>query len=152
MPFPYTHILIIGATSGIGLALATRLAETGIKITAVGRRQDRLDDFVQKHNHNHKQHDQSQHAEPKIRGVQFDISHRKDIPGFVSTLMSESPDIDCVFLNAGFQRQEDFTCPEEVDMGGFHEQMNVNFSGVVDLVYAFLPYFSGRNGPTGFIL
>jgi NADP-dependent 3-hydroxy acid dehydrogenase YdfG len=49
MPFPYKNVLITGATSGIGQALAERMIDAGIYIIAVGRRQDRLDAFAKKH-------------------------------------------------------------------------------------------------------
>ncbi|KAF1973904.1 NAD(P)-binding protein [Bimuria novae-zelandiae CBS 107.79] len=45
MSFPFKHILIVGATSGIGRAMADKLIAEGIHVTAVGRRQDRLDAF-----------------------------------------------------------------------------------------------------------
>ncbi len=47
MPFPYKHVLMIGATSGIGVSMADRLVKEGSKVIAVGRQQDRLDHFVQ---------------------------------------------------------------------------------------------------------
>jgi NADP-dependent 3-hydroxy acid dehydrogenase YdfG len=49
MPFPYKNVLITGATSGIGRALAERMIASGIFVIAVGRRQDRLDELVAKH-------------------------------------------------------------------------------------------------------
>ncbi|KAH7128255.1 hypothetical protein B0J11DRAFT_431887 [Dendryphion nanum] len=45
MTFPYKHILLIGATSGIGKAMADRFISENIQVTAVGRRQERLDEF-----------------------------------------------------------------------------------------------------------
>ena len=48
MVFPYTKVLVIGATSGIGLEFAERLIQEGISVIAVGRRQDRLDAFATK--------------------------------------------------------------------------------------------------------
>jgi len=48
MPFPHKNVLITGATSGIGRALAERLIEHGIFVIAVGRRKDRLDELVQR--------------------------------------------------------------------------------------------------------
>lgn len=72
MPFPYNHVLLIGATAGIGLALADRLANAGVKITVVGRRQDRLDDFVRRH------------GESKAQAVKFDIGEKEKIPGFAT--------------------------------------------------------------------
>lgn len=49
MPFPYKTVLITGATSGIGRALAERMVANGIFVIAVGRRRDRLDELAAKH-------------------------------------------------------------------------------------------------------
>lgn len=70
MALPYKHYLAIGATSGIGLAMATQLVQIGAKVTVVGRRQERLDEFVQTH------------GPEKTDGVAFDISRLDDIPEF----------------------------------------------------------------------
>jgi NAD(P)-dependent dehydrogenase (short-subunit alcohol dehydrogenase family) len=72
MAFPYRHFLVIGATAGIGQALSSRLLEAGAKVTVVGRRKDRLDEFVRVH------------VEQNARGVQFDISSLDAIPEFVA--------------------------------------------------------------------
>jgi NADP-dependent 3-hydroxy acid dehydrogenase YdfG len=71
MSFPYKHVLLIGATSGIGLAIANRLLENGIQVTAVGRRQERLDAWVR------------DSGSDKAHGVAFDISQIDAIPEFV---------------------------------------------------------------------
>ena len=71
MAFPYKHVLMVGATSGIGKGLSERFVKAGVKVTAVGRRQDRLDDFV------------SKHGEAKARGVAFDLANTAKIPQFV---------------------------------------------------------------------
>lgn len=71
MPFPYKNVLVIGATSGIGLALAERLIENGSKVIAVGRRQENLNSFVQKH------------GGSKAASVNFDITDLEGIPSFV---------------------------------------------------------------------
>lgn len=70
MSFPYKHILLIGATSGIGKAMADKLIAEGIHITSVGRRQDRLDAFV------------SEYGPSKASSVTTDISKLADIPSF----------------------------------------------------------------------
>jgi NADP-dependent 3-hydroxy acid dehydrogenase YdfG len=72
MSFPYKHALIIGATSGIGRVMADRLVQAGVKVTAVGRRKDRLDEFVQKH------------GEKMTSAVPFDISVQENIPKFAA--------------------------------------------------------------------
>jgi NADP-dependent 3-hydroxy acid dehydrogenase YdfG len=72
MSFPYKHVLMIGATSGIGKGLSERLIQSGIKVTAVGRRKDRLDEFV------------SKYGESKAAGVAFDLANISKIPQFVA--------------------------------------------------------------------
>ncbi len=63
---------MIGATSGIGRGLSERFIKAGIKITAVGRRKERLDEFV------------SKHGESKAAGVPFDLANTEKIPQFVA--------------------------------------------------------------------
>ena len=46
MSFPYTKVLVIGATSGIGKALATKLVQNGTQVIIAGRRKENLDEFV----------------------------------------------------------------------------------------------------------
>ena len=48
MGFQYKKVLLIGATSGIGAALADTLIKNGVFVVAVGRRKDRLEEFVAK--------------------------------------------------------------------------------------------------------
>lgn len=71
MAFPYRHVLLIGASSGIGHATAERLIESGTRVTVVARRKDRLDDFTRKY------------GEDKVTTFVFDISKRSEIPQFV---------------------------------------------------------------------
>jgi NADP-dependent 3-hydroxy acid dehydrogenase YdfG len=70
MTFQYKHVLMIGGTSGIGKAMADCLIGAGAKVTVVGRRQDRLDDFVRIH------------GESKASSMAFDISNLEEIPQF----------------------------------------------------------------------
>jgi NADP-dependent 3-hydroxy acid dehydrogenase YdfG len=71
MAFPYKTVLIIGATSGIGLALAEKMMANGIYVIASGRRQENLTSLVEKH------------GEEKVASFKFDITDLKGIPGFV---------------------------------------------------------------------
>ena len=76
MPFQFKQILMVGATSGIGAAMADRLVQEGSKVVAVGRRQDRLDDFVRRH------------GQEKASAMKFDITDRQNIDQFVKRLVS----------------------------------------------------------------
>jgi NADPH:quinone reductase-like Zn-dependent oxidoreductase len=73
MPFQYKTVLVIGATSGIGLALSEKLIENGCYVIAVGRRQQNLDSLVQKH------------GKGKVSSFQFDITNLSAIPEFVKS-------------------------------------------------------------------
>ena len=68
MPFPYKNVLITGATSGIGQALAERIVDAGVFVIAVGRRQDRLDDLVAKY------------GPDKVAAEAFDVGNIEAIP------------------------------------------------------------------------
>ena len=70
MAFPYKKVLLVGATSGIGLELAERLIGQDVSVIAVGRRKDRLDAFVAKA------------ASPKAFSAQFDLANVEGIPAF----------------------------------------------------------------------
>lgn len=69
--FPYKHVLLVGATAGIGASMADRFIKVGSKVTAVGRRAERLDAFVAKH------------GSDKASSVAFDITKRSEIDAFV---------------------------------------------------------------------
>ncbi|KAE9368362.1 oxidoreductase [Stipitochalara longipes BDJ] len=139
MSFPYKHVLMIGATSGIGKGLSERFVQAGIKVTAVGRRQDRLDEFV------------SKHGTSKASGVAFDLGNTAKIPQFVTDVTRASPDIDCLFLNAGVQGTYDFSKPETVNLAAFNSEINVNFTSFVALVYAFLPFLLSKKTDTSIV-
>ncbi len=76
MSFPYKHVLMIGATSGIGKGMADHLASSGVKVTAVGRRKDRLEEFVQKH------------GSGVAAAAPFDITNLDHISGFAEEYAS----------------------------------------------------------------
>ena len=59
--------------------MADRLIQEGSKVIAVGRRQDRLDDFVRKH------------GSDKASAVKFDITNRQNMDEFVKELVTQSP-------------------------------------------------------------
>ena len=86
MPFKYSKVLVLGATSGIGWALASKLVENGTSVIVTGRRQEKLDEFV------------SQHKD-KSEAIQFDITQLDKIPKFVEDVMKAHPDIDSISVD-----------------------------------------------------
>ncbi len=76
MPFQYKRVLVIGATSGIGKALASRLVQEGSSVVVVGRRKENLEEFVHEHGHD------------KATAVPFDVTELDKIPNLVTKLVS----------------------------------------------------------------
>ncbi|KAL5352029.1 hypothetical protein ACLOAV_001972 [Pseudogymnoascus australis] len=140
MAFQYKRVLLVGATSGIGAAMADKLILEGAKVIAVGRRQERLDAFIQKH------------GPEKSSAVRYDVTDRAGLDAFVDGIVNKYPDLDCIFLNSGVQSQVRLSRPTEVDLDAFHEEISTNFSRLVDLSIKFLPHLLLKPYPTALVI
>ena len=109
-------MLITGATSGIGKALALHAAKSGYSVIACGRNQQALDELTENES---------------ITGCRFDVTDESE----TSEVLGQQ-EYDIAVLNAG-------TC-EYVDIDDFEPDMfrrvfEPNFFGVVNCVNALLP-------------
>ncbi|KAK5168205.1 uncharacterized protein LTR77_006774 [Saxophila tyrrhenica] len=130
MQLQYRKVLVFGATSGLGWALASKFVETGTSVIVVGRRKERLDDFA-------KQHGSASNA--TVDTAVLDITNLQAIPGFASDMIKKHPDLDCVFLNSGLQRKINWAEPESVDLETIETEMLTNYTAFMHLTKAFLP-------------
>ncbi|KAH7145548.1 hypothetical protein B0J13DRAFT_323215 [Dactylonectria estremocensis] len=128
----YRKALVVGATSGIGATLASKLVATGTKVVAVGRRQDRLDALVQTH------------GRDSLDAVAFDVTRLADIQSFAQGVLAQHPDIDCVVINSGIQRGFDFSNPETLDLSVLGDELTTNYTSAVYLTAAFLPHLKSQ--------
>jgi len=133
MAFQYKNILVIGATSGIGEALATKFVENGSKVIVVGRRQEKLDAFVEKH------------GKDKATPIQFDVTNLDGIPAFAKSVTNDHPELDAIFINSGIQRGFDWTKPDKIDLSTVNLEVNTNYISYIHLVTAFLPFFQAKS-------
>ncbi|PLB45002.1 short-chain dehydrogenase/oxidoreductase [Aspergillus steynii IBT 23096] len=138
MSFEYKKVLVIGATSGIGQALAAKLVENGVSVIVSGRRQENLNEFVQKYGGDEK----------KVQAKVFDALKLDQIPQFASEVIASNPDLDCIFINSGIQRAFDFAAPESVDMDIFEQELTTNYTSAVHLTKAFLPHLQSQASKT----
>ncbi|KAF2221852.1 hypothetical protein BDZ85DRAFT_264492 [Elsinoe ampelina] len=139
MPLQYKKILVIGATSGIGEALASKFVSEGSKVIVVGRRKENLDKFVQSH------------GSDKATAVQFDITDLQGIPKFADSITKEHSDLDCVFINSGIQRGFNFADPSSVDLDVLGTEMTTNYTSYIHLTMAFLPYLQKQSRESAFM-
>jgi short-subunit dehydrogenase involved in D-alanine esterification of teichoic acids len=124
----YKKALVVGATSGIGAALASKLIATGTKVVLVGRRQDRLHAIVKTH------------GSDVSSAVAFDVTNLAGIKAFADKIIQSNPDLDCVVLSAGVQRGFNFSQPETVDLSILGDELTTNYTSAVHLTAAFLPH------------
>ncbi|KAK7413121.1 hypothetical protein QQX98_008007 [Neonectria punicea] len=128
----YRKALVLGATSGIGATLASKLVSTGTKVVAVGRRQDRLDALV------------DAHGADSITALRFDVTRLDDISAFAESVVRAHPDLDCVVINSGIQRGFDFSQPESLDLSSLGAELTTNYTSAVYLTAAFLPHLKSQ--------
>lgn len=131
--FSYKKILVVGGTSGIGEALASKFISEGSSVVVVGRRQDKLDSFV------------SSHGSDKASAISLDITDLASIPSFASRVTKEHPDLDFVLVNSGIQRGFDFTRPDTVDFSVIDEEFKTNYISYIHLTMAFLPFLQEQS-------
>jgi short-subunit dehydrogenase involved in D-alanine esterification of teichoic acids len=139
MSLKYKKVLVIGATSGIGLAYAEKVVADGKKVIVVGRRKENLDAFVEKH------------GGDQAEAVVFDITRLDQIPAFAQDITTRHPDLDCILLNSGIQRGFDFTKPETVDLSVLGLELTTNYVSYVHLTHAFLPHLQKLKAETSLI-
>lgn len=139
MALKYNKVLIIGATSGIGLAYAKKVIQDGKQVIVTGRRQENLDEFV------------SKHGNGKASSIVFDITRLAEIPKFVEDVTTQHPDLDCVIINSGIQRGFDFAKPETVDLSVVELEVTTNYIAYVHLTKYFASFLQKRDGETALV-
>ncbi|KAF2243960.1 short-chain dehydrogenase/ reductase-like protein [Trematosphaeria pertusa] len=139
MSLKYNKVLVIGATSGIGLAYAEKVVGDGKKAIVVGRRKENLDEFVTKH------------GKDKAEAVVFDITKLSEIPKFAVDITSRHPDLDCVIINSGIQRGFNFAQPDTVDLSALELEFNTNYISYIHLTKAFIPHLQKQDNETALI-
>ncbi|KAI0788592.1 hypothetical protein C8Q75DRAFT_734283 [Abortiporus biennis] len=123
-------ILIIGATAGIGRALALALHDlpSQPQIIVAGRRKERLDELTAK--------------SERIKSVQVDVSGgRESLKKFVDQLLVDYSQLDAVVFSSGIQHQFDFSRPDSVDLDKFEAELTTNYISIVTLIKFLIPHF-----------
>lgn len=125
MDFKGKKVLITGASSGIGAALATEFARQGAELILLGRDEARLSQVA------------ARCGEAKTSVFTVDMSSRESMDAFVSAFKAEGLDMDVMVLNAGIS-QRALTFETEMDVD--RKVMETNYFGPVYLTKAMSSY------------
>ncbi|MCK2212328.1 SDR family oxidoreductase [Actinomadura sp. ATCC 31491] len=115
--------LVTGATAGIGLAAARRLAAEGAYVFLTGRRQDALDAAVAELGAN-------------AAGVRADVSDLADLDRVAAAIRDRGEGLDIVFANAG---GGEFAALGDITWQHYADTFNTNVGGTLFTVQAVLP-------------
>lgn len=115
--------LVTGATSGIGLATAQRLAAEGAHVFITGRDRTRLDEAAAL-------------IGDRAQGVQGDIGNLADLDVLAAAIGARGNGLDIVFANAG---GGDFAALPDVTVKHYRATFDRNVGGTVFTVQKVLP-------------
>jgi short-subunit dehydrogenase len=124
--------LITGASSGIGAAIAIRLAAEGARLVLVARSEDKLQALASLIGERHG-------VRPTV--ITADLSRPDCATTLAGRVRAEGIEVDILINNAGFGTHGAF---EDLPAAGDQEQIAVNIAAVVALSHAFLPGMLAR--------
>lgn len=132
------RVLITGASSGLGAALAVGLAERGAIVGLCARRRDRLDAVLA----------QVREHSPESDAWEVDLGVLDELDGFAEHVVGELGGLDVLVNNAGIpkRRWAWHHRPDEVD-----DVMRINLQSPIHLTLALLPALEASAGSVVFI-
>ena len=119
----YTHILITGATSGIGEALAVFYANKGIRLSLCGRNSERLADIA----------DRCRTKGAQVEAEIIDVTEAKKVEEWINKCHQEQP-LNLVYANAGVATTQEIS-------ENIRRTFETNVMGVVNTVLPVLDLF-----------
>ena len=127
MTFDQKRILITGGSSGIGLAMAQRLASEGAQVVITGRSESKLNTAAETHEN--------------ISPFVCDITSEADVVR-LRDAMETSGGVDVLINNAGVIHL--FNVLEAFPLNKQLQEIDIDISGVVRMVHYFLPMLLQR--------
>ena len=123
-------VLITGATSGIGLALAKRYSADKNKVIIVGKDPVKLEKTVSEN--------------PDLIPVLADVSFEEQRVWLFETIAEKYPDVNIVINNAGIQQRLDLM---DLNWEVWKKEIDTNFDAPIHLSGLFAPFLKGKTHP-----
>ena len=124
-------VIITGASSGIGKALAAECAGRGAKLVLAARRIDRLAEL------------ENELSQTEILSVQTDVSNENDCKNLIDQAIQHYGCIDVLINNAGISMRALFS---DLDLSVVKKLMDVNFWGTVFCTKYAMPHLLKTKG------
>lgn len=121
-------VVITGASSGIGKAIALKLAEQGAKVVLGARRNDKLAELA----------DQIKKTGGKVEYAVTDVKKKEDLRTLVQIAVDTFGRLDVIVNNAGIS---ELSRIDDLDIDGWDNMIDVNIKGVLYGMAAAIPVF-----------
>ncbi len=130
--FEGQRVLVTGASSGIGAALAEEFARRGAIVGICARRQERLDEVLER----------CRKHSPDSRRWVVDLADPAAVDRLASSALDELGGVDILVNNAGIPKRRHVS---RLDMATVESVMNINFFSPIRLTLALLPHMLERD-------
>jgi short-subunit dehydrogenase len=123
MPSPLSPTpvaILVGASSGLGAALARRLAREGYAVALLARRAELLNALAE--------HINAEHGAGRARVYPHDVTHTAEAPALFQTILRDLGRVDAVIYNSGAQPKVALT---EFDFDKDRQMVEVNVLGAL---------------------
>lgn len=121
-------VVITGASSGIGKAIALKLAEHGAKVVLGARTKEKLAALA----------DEIKKTAGEVEYVTTDVKKKEDLHILIQTAISTYGRLDVLINNAGIS---ELSRIDDLDIDGWEEMIDVNIKGVLYGIAAAIPVF-----------
>lgn len=121
------RVLITGASSGIGAAMACQFADAGFDLILVARSADKLQALAEELEQRHSIAAAVESQDLSVPGAARQLQQR---------LLQQQLDVDVLVNNAGVLEHGNFV---DKDIDDFKKIIDLNISGLTEVLHAFLP-------------
>ncbi|CAH0579146.1 unnamed protein product [Chrysodeixis includens] len=130
MSFNDKVVIVTGSSSGIGAAIAIKLAEHGAKVVLVGRNQKKLDQVARKCNN------------PLV--ITAEVTKQEDVKRIINDTVKHFGKLDILINNAGISNPSSILDDNAIET--FKQTMATNLNAVVHLTHLAAPHIIKTKG------